>query len=671
VHARREVVETEFISGQLVPPRVREQSCRHNDLRIRQDHGRGGRSGGERARGGRSDATETIPLTSAGTLLGTAPYMSPEQARGENVDARSDLWSLGVLLYEMATGAGPFQGPTLAVIFEGVLSKTPMRVTVRNPRISLEFERIISKLMEKDREKRYRSAADLLGDLRRMQRDSASGATSSPLWSKPNPLPKYAAALLLLCAASTGAYFFFRPPAIHSLADLPFVNATGNADVDYLSDGISESLIDSLSRVPELRVISRNAVFRYKRSDIDALQVGRELNVRAVLTGRIARRGDALSISAELLDTRDNTQLWGEHYDRKVAEILSSEQDIAARISEKLRLRLSGEDIERLARHGTSNPEAYQLYLKGRYFAGKFTKDGLDKGLEYLRQAIAADPNYALAYDGLAYYYGVTADILAPAQEAFPKAKAAARKALELDDTLAEAHADAGSFLLWYDYDWPGAENELRRSIELNPSYSYAREIHGWYLTCRGLKDKGIAEGRKSQELDPLEPERTLVMGYDLFWARRYQEAADQLRNAIDLDPGYWLAHTELALVYVAQGKPREAIEAARSARKDEPLVDWPTAVLGMAFATRGDRAEAEKVLAELNAKAKRGWVPSYAFAEIYAGLGDKPDTLAALEKTYGERSWFTTFINVAPEFDFLRSEPRFQEIIRRMKFRQ
>jgi eukaryotic-like serine/threonine-protein kinase len=618
-----------------------------------------------------TDSTLTRGFTDPGTAVGTIGYMSPEQARGETVDARSDLWSMGVIFYELLTGVRPFEGTTQAVIFEGILSKTPVPPSARNPKIPAEWERIVARLLEKDRATRYQSAQDLLADLRRVNRDSSSGGTLPPPAPKRRGLRKYAlaagAGLILLAAA---AYFLLRRTAsIDSLAILPFVNAGQSADADYLSDGITDSVIGNLSSLRGLKVKSRNAVRKYRGGDIDAGQAGRELDVGAVLTGRVVLRGDALSIRADLIDVRDNSEIWGENFEGKTSEILGIERDITARISEKLRLRLSGEDKQQLARRETANPEAYQLYLKGLYFTSKFTKEGVDKGLDYFRQAIAADPNYALAYQGLADCYSIADDVFVPSRDAEPKAKAAALKALELDDRLAEAHEALGAVLFWYEYDWPGAEKEFRRAIELNENLADAHTMYGWYLTCLGQPEKGIEEGRKAQALDPLAPEPLHVLSQDLYLARRYPEAVEQAGKALDLDPKYFLAHLQLALIYLAQGKSRDAIAAAQSAREDEHLADWPTAVLGMAYAADVQRAEAEKVLSEMNQKASSGWVPSYVFAEIYAGLRDKSQTLDTLEKSYEERAWFLTYLNTAPEFDFIRSEPRFQALLRRMNF--
>jgi len=629
-----------------------------------------------------TDSTLSLTLTHAGTALGTVAYMSPEQTRGEPVDVRSDLWTLGVIFYELLTGTRPFEGTTQAVVFEGILSKAPIPPRARNPRVTVEWERLVSRLLEKDRSVRYQSAPDLLADLKRLNRDSGFGGTSpqpAPRTDRPGAWrwPKYAlaagAGLIVVGAIilAVRTSLLQRPAtAIDSLAVLPFANTSKNADTDYLSDGITDSLIRSFSTLPGLKVKSSNAVRKYKGSDTDAGKAGRELGVGAVLTGRIVvRPGDNPSIAAELIDTRDNSELWGENFERRVSDVLSVQQDITARILEKLRIRLSGKEKQQLAKRETTSPEAYQLYLKGKYFMWKFNREDTEKGLTYMHQAIDSDPNYALAYEGLATYYGIVSDVFVPDQDALPKAKAAALKAVELDDGLAEAHAALAAALFWYDYDWAGAEKEFRRALELNPNLASAHDIYGWYLTCMGSEERGIAEGLKTEALDPLSADAPTILSQDLYLSRRYPEAAEQARKALDLDPKYFIAHVELALIDIVQGKSREAIAAAQSAREDEPLADWPTAVLGMAYAADGQRPAAEKLLAGMNEKAGQGWVPAYAFAEVYAGLRGEGKTLDALEKAYAERAWFMTFLNTAPEFDFVRSEPRFQALIRRMNF--
>jgi TolB-like protein/Tfp pilus assembly protein PilF len=620
-----------------------------------------------------ADATETAGLTDPGTAVGTIAYMSPEQARGQALDARTDLWSLGVVLYELATGARPFEGTTQASIFEGVLSKAPIPASARNPKVPLELNRVIGKLLEKDRALRYQSAADLLADLKRVERDSTSGTDGAPPAAGRSRRWYFlaAAALAVLAILAAAVYYQVRRPPIDSLAVLPFVNASGNADADYLSDGITESLIGSLSRLPGLRVRSASTVFRYKGRNTDARQAARDLDVRAVVTGRIVQRGDSLALSAELVDTRDDSELWGEHYDRKMSDLVTVQQEIAAQISEKLRLRLGQDDRKWLAKPATADPEAYRLYLKGMYFAGQFSKDGIAKGLDYLRQAISVDPNYALAYHGLAYLYAAAEDLYYPPREAMPKAKEAAMKALELDAGLAEAHTDLGAVHFWYDYDWAAAEKELNRAIELNPSSAYGHETRGNFLVAMGRMEAGIAASRKAQDLDPLSFEATAVLGLNLYFARRYNEAEDQLRKAVELNPYVFMTHAYLGLNSVQQGKPLAAIEAAQNALRAEPDVDVLTAGLAAAYVANGNRAAAQKLLDELNAKSRRGWVPSYAFVSLYTRFGDKDRALAALERSYQERSQFVAYLKVGPDLDSLRSEPRFQALLQRLNFPQ
>jgi TolB-like protein/Tfp pilus assembly protein PilF len=618
-----------------------------------------------------ADATQTAALTDPGTAVGTVAYMSPEQARGQPLDARTDLWSLGVVLYELSTGARPFEGTTQASIFEGVLSKAPLPASARNPKVPLELNRVIGKLLEKDRALRYQSAADLLADLKRVERDSTSGAAATqPVAGRSRRWYFLAAAgLAVLAIVAAAVYFQTRRPPIDSLAVLPFVNASGNAEADYLSDGLTESLIGSLSRLPGLRVKSVNAVSRYKGRTTDARQAARDMDVRAVVTGRIVQRADSLAVSAELVDTRDDSELWGEHYDRRMSDLVTVQQEIAAQISEKLRLRLGQDDKKRLAKPATTDPEAYRLYLKGMYFAGQWTTDGIAKGLDYFRQAISVDPSYALAYHGLSYLYAAAEDLHYPAKEAMPKAKEAAIKALELDDGLAEAHTDLAAVHFWYDYDWAAAEREFNRAIELNPSYAYGHEIRGAFLIAMGRLEAGIAANRKAQDLDPLSFEATSLLGSSLYYARHYNEADDQLRKAAELNPRFYITGFFLGLNGVQQGKPLAAIEALQNALRVEPDVAVLTGALAAAYVANGNRAAAQKLLDELNAKSGRVWIPSYVFVLLYTGLRDKDRAMAALEATYNERSWFSAYLKAAPEVDSLRSEPRFQALLQRLNF--
>jgi len=455
---------------------------------------------------------------------------------------------------------------------------------------------------------------------------------------------------------------------IDSLAVLPFANAGGGADADWLSDGITESLIDSLVQLPSLKVMSRNAVFRYKGEETDAREAARQLGVRAILTGRIVERTGQLSVSAELVDARDGSELWGEKYDRPMSDILAVQQEITARISEKLRLKLSGEEKQKLAKQGTDNAEAYQLYLKGKYFAGQFTKAGFDKGMDYLRQAVAADPNYARAYEGTSYAYQIADDVLLAPMEVMPKARAAATRASELDDSLSEAHEDLASVYFWYDYDWTAAKLEFRRAIQLNPQIPASHQNYGWALVTVGDAVNGIGEGRRAVEIDPLSAEAEITLAQDLYLQRQYGEALELVRKIINQQPDYPLAYWTLGLTYLAQGQVKEAIAALEKGRQVAP-VDYTTEVLAAAYAEDGNRAEAEKVLDELDERSKRGgYVPAYYLSYAYLALNDRDRALSALEKDYEQRSPNMTYLKLDPGLDRLHNEPRYHALLRKMK---
>jgi serine/threonine protein kinase len=456
-------------------------------------------------------------LTSPGTALGTVAYMSPEQARGEELDARTDLFSFGVVLYEMATGKLPFQGNTSAVIFNAILSKAPTPSTRLNPELPPELERIIGKALEKDRMLRYQSAADLRTDLVRLKRDTDSGrsvvgvptAEASPRpWWRGKTAIAIGAVVLVAVLAGTGWFYRSRLSSgetIDSLAVLPFVNGSGNPDSEYLSDGITESLINSLSQLPHLKVMSRDSAFRYKGKDTDAETIGHQLGVRAIFKGRVMQRGDDLEISAELVDARDDSHIWGQQYSRKAAAIFALQEEIAKEITTALRVRLTGEDDKRMAKNYTANPEAYQDYLKGRYWRNKVTKEGFDRAIEYYQEAIAKDPAYALAYSGLADCYSLLpAFSFVPPREAFPNAKQAALRAQALDGQLAEAHMALGMIAYLYDWDWATTERELKQAIELNPNFADAHVYYGSYLAAMGRVEEALEERKRGLQLDPL-----------------------------------------------------------------------------------------------------------------------------------------------------------------------
>ncbi len=399
----------------------------------------------------------------------------------------------------------------------------------------------------------------------------------------------------------------------------------------------------------------------------DAQSAGRELKVQAVLTGRLVQRGDNLSISVELVNVSDNSHLWGEEYNRKLADLLSIQGEITRDVSDKLRRKLSGEDEKRLAKRNTTNPEAYQLYLKGHYYSSLFTKEGINKGTELINQALALDPNYASAYEGLAYALCAYGDLVVAPSEVMPKARKAAKKALELDDTLAEAHGDLAYINLVYDFDWSAAEKEFRRAIELKPTSAFAHEYYGWYLVAVGRSDEAIEEGKRGLEMDPLSIEANYVAGLTFYQAHRYDLAIDQLRKTLDMDPNYWPARVNLGLAYERKGEVSQAVAEFEKARTIDSSMLWPSAELSYAYAVSGKKDKANQVLKELQDASGKGYVPAFYSAMVHIGLGEKEKAIASLEKAYADRSFFISFIKVDPELDSLRSEPRFQDLVRRM----
>jgi len=572
------------------------------------------------------------------------------------------------------TGTLPFRGESSAVIFKAILDGAPTSPVRLNPGVPAELERIINKLLEKDRDLRYQSATELRADLKRLKRETESSRSvaAAPAATERASGRKYGvmAAAVLLVAAAAGIWYWrsrASAPQIESIAVIPFAYSGGNADGDFLSDGLTESLIASLTHVPELKVKSRNSVFRYKGKDVDAQKVGKELTVDALLTGRVVQHGDTIQVSADLTNVQDNTEIWGEQYERKASEIIPLQQQIAGDIANKLRSKLSGAEKQQVTKQGTQNPEAYQLYVKGRYHWNKRTAADLKTGISYFNQAIDKDPGYALAYAGLADSYLVLSSHEDPS-DMLPKSKAAAEKALELDPTLARPHANLGAYKSQYSWDFSGAEAEFRKALELDPSDATAHQWFSQHLSCIGGRaQESIEEGNRARQLDPL----SLAVGWSQADAYSYDgqfERANELFEKLIADnPTAGGPHWEYATSNWAQHKyPQTVHEYAVAGQLlgNKDMAEFAVA-LDAGFHSGGWpgalRKGIEASLAQR--KAKNGYVSPYLIANLYADLGDKDHAFEWLDTAYKEHDPFMRALRVDPTFKSLRSDPRYGEL--------
>ena len=669
--------------------------------------------------------TPTLLQSNPGLVMGTAQYMSPEQARGKKVDARTDIWSLGVVLYELLSGNVPFSGETTSHVMVSLMEdELPSLTSYAN--VPAELDRIVSKALRKNQRERYQTASDLARDLKKLKQELQlearlkglleavpshiegttkietgvrTGAQASPLamasstetvadvigLTHPTSSAKHfasqikrhkgglaiaAAAVLAFAAVS---YFYFNRnhsaipsyEAIDSIAVLPFVNVGNDPNAEYLSEGISDSVINSLSQLANLKkVISFNSALRYKGKEIDPQAVGRELNVRAVLMGRLTLRGDELLISTELVDVKDNRRLAGGQYRRKQADVLPLQSEIAQEIAGGLRLKLTGEEKQRLAKSSTDNPEAYQLYMLGRFYGRN--RAGNQKARDYLEQSIKTDPNYAPAFAQLAYTYSsADASDWLSRKEARERMEWAAQRALELDDTLGDGHAALALAAV----DWSVRNREFQRALELDPNSADAHAFYARHLWGRRRIDEAILHMKRAVELDPLSPALQTDLGKILYSAGQRDRAMEQYRRALDLNPNYFGAHHHLANYYLAERRYDEAIAEAEKMRANSTTQASGRPFLGYTYAVAGKRAEAEKILQELKEESKQRHVNSDAFALIYTGLGDKDRALEFLQKEYEENKRLPFFINVLPEWDSLRTDPRFRELIRQSEW--
>jgi len=618
-------------------------------------------------------------LTSPGSTLGTVAYMSPEQVRGRELDARTDLFSFGAVLYEMCTGALPFRGDTTGATFDSILNRAPVPPVRINPDAPTKLEEIIGKCLEKDRSLRYQHASDIRTDLQRLKRDTESGRAAvipdAPSRRSPRTALTGAVAFLLVIAiVAVAAYYLSnRHAPINSIAVLPFSNAADDPNTEYLSDGITEGIIDRLSALPNLKVISRTSAFRYKQRDIDPQKVAKDLGVEALVTGRLVQRGEDVSVSAELVDAREDKHLWGEQYKRKLADISAVQQEIATAVSGNLRAGLTREDKSRLNKTSVVNSEAYRLYLRGRYHANQSTASALKKSIDYFQQAIDHDPGYALAYAGMADAYVILGGnwIYLSPSDSLPKAKSAAMKALELDDTVAEAHTALAYVLFYADFDWAGAEREFKRAIELNPNSALSHSRYSECLKTRQRFTESLVEAQKAQDLDPLSPDIVSQLGAVYFFTRRYDEAIAQYQKALELNPNVAVTRAGLAVAYAMKRMYGAALAEFDKIPDQDKSVSaenqFVAGVHGWTYAVAGRRRDALEIARQLKDLSSHTYADFYMLAGIYSGLNDKDEAFRLLERAYEQHSPDMQYLGIDPLFYGLRSDARYIDLLRRM----
>lgn len=642
----------------------------------------------EKSASGEDSQMATQSKTQSGIVVGTVAYMSPEQAMGNKVDHRTDIFSAGIVLYEMATGRPPFVGKNPTETIDRIVHGQPESIARLNYEAPQELERIIRKCMEKDPERRYQYASEINIDLTNLKRDldsteskplAASSRVKTNTAESPANNRKYwipIAVLLALAAIAGFAIYRSRQAsgeALRAIAVLPFRNVNLDPKTEYLSDGITDSIINNVSLIRQIRVMARGTVFNYKNKDVDPRQVGKELGVDGVVTGKLLQEGDSLVVTVDLVDARDGSQIWGEQYDRKLADILSLQSEISKEISNKLRIKLSTSEEDLVARQYTGDTEAYKLYLKGQFFLTQRTPDSTQKAMEYFRQAFEKDPSYALAYDGLANCYaflGINGALLGglPPKEVMPKAKEAALKAIELDDTLAQPHTTLGHIHFNYDWDWQGAERELNKAQALNPNESSTYYIKTLCSAALNRKEEMNSSIQQFKMLDPgTVPGTSLATGVAYYWAREYDNAIDQFRKVNEMAPNFPTPYFWLGTSYLEKKDYDSAMENFQKAVTLSRRAPVALAGLAIGLARTGKSKEAEAVLAELLDSSKKQYVPEFYVACVYAALNQKDQAFEWLEKSYQERANGLNLIKVIPLVDGLRSDPRFTKLLERL----
>ena len=642
----------------------------------------------------------TMTLTEAGIVMGTVAYMSPEQALGKPIDARSDIFSLGVVLYEMATGAPPFSGRSSIEIIDCIVHNQPEAIARLNYDVPPEIERIVRKCLEKSPDDRYQSVSEILVDLKNLGRDlrssdvspsnasATAGSRRTTTMAVPPPdtvgVPgrrwRWTVAAVLLVAAAVAGVAVYRDRAnagggaIRALAILPFKNVNLDPQSEYLSDGITDSIINNVSLIKQLRVMARGTVFTYKNQDVDPRRVGQELGVDGVVTGKLLQNGSSIVVTVDLVDARDGRQVWGRQYDRQLIDVLALQSEISREVSDELRINLTSTEQDLVARRYTENKEAYQAYLKGRYFLFQRTRAATLKAIDYFKQAAQEDPAYALAYDGLANgytYLGITGALLdgLPPRQVMPMAKEAALRAMQLDRSRSEPHATLGHVHWNYDFDWEGTEQEYRTAIELNPNDSVTYIRQAFYLVSVGRWPEAREAIDKFRRLDPASfPGALLPVGIVAYFGRDYQRASEQLQKVTEMAPTFASPYFWLGAVYMEQGLKEESIAAFEHAVALSDRAPVALAGLGFGLARAGRTKEAEVIRDELLGASPGHYVPEFYVACLYGALKQKDEAFDWLNRAYSEHANGLSLIQVSPLVDDLRSDPRFSELLTRLR---